>query len=320
MSINEMSKKYCVIGSSVKGASHASSGLPNQDALGFWPGSAEGPPLVLAVSDGHGNARSFRSNVGSEIAVKTAKELLNEFHNERSQNSSNMTIIKRTMEERLPVTLIKMWKKAVDEDLKKNPIKEVEYEKIERELGKPAREDIENNMYLTYGATLLATLITENYMIFLQLGDGDIIMVSNTREVTRPLLKDEALIGNETTSLCLPNAADEFRVGFQQLINKRPALIMLSTDGYANSFSDDKGFMKVGSDILEMICSEGINKVKEDLEDWLIETTRAGSGDDITVGIIYRVDLTRQTEGPALRDNEMIKSRKEEDGESNIKT
>ncbi len=291
MSINEMSQKYCVIVSSVKGATHVSSGLPNQDAIHYLPETGEGPPLILSVSDGHGDARSFRSQVGSAIAVKTVGRVLEEFYNEHSQTSSHLTMIKRIAEERLPITLVKMWKKSVEEDLKKNPIKEFEYEKVEKKYGKSAREYVKNNLYVAYGATLLATLITDNYMLFLQLGDGDMLLVSNTSEVMRPLVKDESLIGNETTSLCLSNAANEFRVGFQQLLHNKPALIMLSTDGYANSFDDDSEFMKVGNDILEKIRSEGMDKVEQDLKTWLNETSRAGSGDDITVGVIYHVDL-----------------------------
>ena len=64
-----------------------------------------------------------------------------------------------------------------------------------------------------------------------------------------------------------------------------PALILLSTDGYSNSFQDEAGFLKVGSDLLHMIrtTAGGLDMVKEHLVAWLTESTYAGSGDDITV-------------------------------------
>ncbi|MFM7713741.1 MAG: protein phosphatase 2C domain-containing protein, partial [Microcystis sp.] len=59
--------KWRCIGESVKGASHVRSGLPNQDAIRWFPESGIGLPLILAVSDGHGSAKSFRSDRGSRF-------------------------------------------------------------------------------------------------------------------------------------------------------------------------------------------------------------------------------------------------------------
>ncbi|MDQ3699739.1 MAG: protein phosphatase 2C domain-containing protein, partial [Chloroflexota bacterium] len=67
--------RWRVVGTSVRGASHRRHGLPNQDALRWWPESGLGPPLVLAVADGHGSAKCFRSDVGSRLAVAAAVEV-----------------------------------------------------------------------------------------------------------------------------------------------------------------------------------------------------------------------------------------------------
>ena len=64
------------IGRSVRGASHVRSSLPNQDAIAWFPESGEGPPLIVAVSDGHGSPRNFRSDVGSKIAVEETTKLV----------------------------------------------------------------------------------------------------------------------------------------------------------------------------------------------------------------------------------------------------
>jgi hypothetical protein len=122
----------------------------------------------------------------------------------------------------------------------------------------------------------------------LQLGDGDILTVSETSEVTRAIPSDKRLVANETTSLCTATVKD-FRSSFQPLSNTPPALILLSTDGYANSFRDEEGFLKVGSDIWSIIQEDGIEKVDADLKGWLTSATRTGSGDDITLGILCRM-------------------------------
>ena len=54
----------------------------------------------------------------------------------------------------------------------------------------------------------------------------------------------------------------------------------------ANSFRDEAGFLKVGPDILNTIRAEGLGQVKDNLERWLSDSTRAGSGDDVTLGIL----------------------------------
>jgi hypothetical protein len=71
-------------------------------------------------------------------------------------------------------------------------------------------------------------------------------------------------------------------------LQEPPALILLATDGYANSFRTDQDFLKVGSDMLEMIRRDGWQYVKNRLNGWLAEASQLGSGDDITVGLMYQ--------------------------------
>ena len=72
------------------------------------------------------------------------------------------------------------------------------------------------------------------------------------------------------------------------LSHAAPALTMLSTDGYINSFTNAGEFFKVGTDLLTMIRSAGIEAVDGKLEGWLAEASQQGSGDDITLGIVCR--------------------------------
>ena len=66
-----------------------------------------------------------------------------------------------------------------------------------------------------------------------------------------------------------------------------PALLLAATDGYANSFQDDGGFLKVGADLLDILNAAGATYLHTHLADWLTEASQAGSGDDITVGVLY---------------------------------
>ncbi len=260
-----MSIQWQVVGQTVRGATHERNGLPNQDAIYWLPASGRGSSVVLTAADGHGSARYWRSHIGAALAVEKAAQLTEEFlHNQASVD--NLSLIKHATEEWLPRALVRNWSEAVAEHLTSDPM------------------DPESSV--AYGATLIVAAVTERFVLYLQLGDGEILTVSERGEVGRPLIKDERLFGNETTSLCAPEAWRDFRVSFQPLTQSPPALILLSTDGYPNSFRDEAGFLQVGSDILRLIRDNGLASVKDHLEGWLRDSTRAGSGDDVTLGIL----------------------------------
>ena len=262
-----MRNYWQVVGESVRGALHERNGLPNQDAICWLPASGEGSSIVLAVADGHGSARYSRSHIGASLAVESAAHLVHEFINSQADN---LSLIKDATEDWLPRALVRKWVELVTDHLNADPLNE---------------ESI-----VAYGATLIVAAVTEQFAVYLQLGDGEILTVSESGEVTRPLTRDDRLIANETTSLCAPDAWRDFRVSFQPLNHSSPALILLSTDGYPNSFRHESGFFKVGSDILNMIREHGLAMVKDNLAGWLSDSTRAGSGDDITVGILCNVN------------------------------
>lgn len=276
-----------VVGSTVRGASHLRSGLPNQDAILMSPDSGSGSVVAVAVSDGHGSAKSFRSDVGARIAVQVCIQVLNEsWENISRHGHPNMTAIKRDGEDRLPKLISRLWRQRVDEHCAANPFSLDELQKIKND--KAILEYINENKvnYQAYGATLLSVLITETFMLCLQLGDGDILLVSPDFSVSRAVPKDPALIANETTSLCMPSPEREFRVVFLNLASSRPALVMMSTDGYSNSFSNDEGYLKAASDILAIAHEEGIESIRKQAPAWLEDASKKGSGDDITLGLI----------------------------------
>lgn len=265
-----MSIQWQVVGQSVRGASHERNGLPNQDAIYWLPAVGCGSSVVLTAADGHGSPRYARSHIGAALAVEKAAQLTDEFL--RNQNNvENLSLIKHATEEWLPRALVRSWSEAVAEHLRTDPL--------------PA-DSVDADSAVVYGATLLVAAVTERFVLYLQLGDGEILSVSESGEVVRPLIKDERLFGNETTSLCAPEAWRDVRVSFQPLTQSRPALILLSTDGYPNSFRDEAGFFKVGTDLLRMIRENGLASVNDHLAGWLRDSTRAGSGDDVTLGIL----------------------------------
>lgn len=92
--------RWRCIGHSARGSSHVRSDLPNQDAIEFFPESGRGLPLILAIADGHGSAKSFRSDIGSRIAVQTATRVLREFVREYgTEDPDRIGALARDLEE-----------------------------------------------------------------------------------------------------------------------------------------------------------------------------------------------------------------------------
>lgn len=261
-------------GRSVRGASHRRREMPNQDALGWQP--TPGGNLAIAVADGHGSQACFRSGTGAELAVKIALELLSGFDLAVDFSRSYLD----DLEDDLKHRLIAQWRDAVAGHLALAPYTPEEMAKISHSR--------RNGPWTPYGSTLLAAIASESHLFLLQIGDGDILMVSDRACVSRPWPRDTRLLGVETTSLCTEDAASNIRLRLEPVSPQHPRLVLLCTDGYSNSFRADSGFLKVGTDLLEMIDEDGLESVERDLEGWLEEASRLGSGDDVTLGLLFR--------------------------------
>ena len=114
------STEWRIVGETVPGASHLRAGIPNQDAILQLRESSRTLPLVVAVSDGHGSPKCFRSNYGSRFAVKISAALVSEFLDER-RGSFDLKEIEARGAELLPPEFVKRWRTAVEAHLKNNP-------------------------------------------------------------------------------------------------------------------------------------------------------------------------------------------------------
>ncbi len=283
-----MSLRWTALGASVQGASHEQGGLGNQDAVRLKNPSGADDVLLLAVADGHGSARSFRSDRGSAMAAECAVRELRRF-TRRLGPDAPLSRVRNQAKTRWPKALIAAWKSAVRADLAAHPFTPFDFAAFPEPppVVKPGG-DLPVTAYLAYGATLITVAITRRYILYSQLGDGDILTVWADGVVSRPLPRRHEFMASQTVSLCSHHAPREFQTRVDAMRGPAPALIMLSTDGYANCFADDEGFFKVGADFLGYLRSEGVAFVGEVLEQWLRQSSRDGSGDDITVGLAAR--------------------------------
>lgn len=253
-----------IIGDTARGITHIRADKPNQDAWGFVQTTA---CTCLAVADGHGADKHYRSDVGAQLAVTNALELLQLF----AQQSFDTQHIKRSADY-LAAKLVQLWRNAINEvDQEQTPT---------------------DKRYSVYGTTLLTVLLTEHYVLYLQIGDGDMLTLSATGEVHRPLGKNAQFVANETYSLGAEDAVCHIEQQVQFFkYHPAPALIFLATDGYANSFADEFGLCQAVQDFQTQIGLHGYRPIQMCLGEWLHETSELGSGDDITVAILVHCEM-----------------------------
>ncbi len=276
-----------ILGESVRGVAHNRKGLPNQDSIQYAIKKENELPLAIAVSDGHGNPKNFRSELGSQLAANIAGEILIRFLSEPCNEQNSKQTLNNIQELLIP-EIVKTWKSAVLKHYERNPILETERKTFTGQ--NETSPELNNNLpdpILFYGTTLLAAGVSDSLIILLQLGDGDIITVDSLGKVFQPMPRDENLFADETTSLCLPNAEEHMRYVILEPKEDQVKLLLISTDGYSKSFIKDSDFLEAGPDFLEILENEGISTVQNNLKKWLNETSRLGSGDDVTLGIVY---------------------------------
>ena len=265
--------KYSSFGISLQGASHAKKGLPNQDSFAKYV-SPDEDFAIITVCDGHGGEKYIRSAKGAEIAAEQITALMKDF-----LEKCNLEKIKITDElEKLKRNIISYWREEVSKHLEKEPITEDDFQSI-------VSDAIRENNILAYGTTAITVGITQEYVLCIQIGDGDItFLMEDGGKLINPLKNDKRLIANETTSLCGDMAIHDFR---QYLSKELPVAVTACTDGISNSYIESDDFRQLTKDINDELHEKGEKKTIALLEEGLERVSKKGSGDDVTLAMIY---------------------------------
>ncbi len=267
---------------SVRGASHVRTDLPNQDAVRVLAGDGV---TVAAVADGHGGSRYVRSDRGSGFAVDLACRLALDLAATHLRSSAEQ--VRRRFAPALVQSVLDAWSSAVHRDVAAEPFTDAE-----RSRG---GGDLDAEPLISYGCTLVLAVVAPAWICLIQIGDGDITVVADDGTTSAPVPGDDRLVGGETTSLCLPSAPQDARVAV--LTEPLPALVVLTSDGYANSFADASWRHDVGPDLLHQVETIGLEGIGDRLEGWLNDSAVAG-GDDVSMALLARPATLGSTPGP----------------------
>lgn len=207
-------------------------GRPCQDSSGYFIGRDY---AVIAVADGHGNDRHYRSEIGSRNAIESLFESVSLImkRGKKALGLSDSVTISGLKE-----TIVSIWRKKNLDYQMKNGLSVEEQKRI---LGgvRVSGEYVHRDM-VGLGTTLLGAIITNDYIFFIQIGDGDSVYFDRSGVLRKNFMPvDECCDGDQTSSLCADDATDYIRTFCCSGENK-PEAVFLCTDGYSNSFDEDE--------------------------------------------------------------------------------
>lgn len=269
-----------VFGESVQGASHVRNGRECQDSLKKV--EKDENTVILAVADGHGSDSCPYSKTGSYVAVNVFCKILGDYlETYAGQPKMLLTFLKREGDTKVAQAIDGEWKRRIlkiHANCKREVISDAE--------GNKDKESI----YKMYGSTLLGLVITNEFLFAFQLGDGDIVKVSDAG--VQNIIEADKILGTETHSL---SKAESWRKAItftkkEEEIERGSVMYMLSSDGLANSFKNDDEFKKTCKDYYALLKEYGVKAVSDQLKTWLGETSELGCGDDITALFAYYDD------------------------------
>lgn len=243
-------------------------------------GSGE-DPLVLAVADGHGSARHSRSELGARFAVDRFLVRAAEFGRAARDchEPGRLTRLMTYARDDFPRALVHDWREEVLGHWSRHrPVAD-----------DGAREPEPDEKLLLYGTTLIGAVLTPWLFVAWQIGDGDLAVVEHDGTLTRPLAPEEEDLGDETESLCGPEAWAAVRMHWAPVFEeaRAPRLVVLSTDGLSKSFASADGYREFVAGLDDRLAAQGSSGVREVLPQWLRQASQY-SGDDTTLTAALR--------------------------------
>lgn len=280
-----------VFGESVQGSSHIRNGRECQDSLKKV--EKDENTLILAVADGHGSDSCPYSKTGSEVAVNVFCKIMGDYlETYAGQPELLLTFLKREGDTKVAQAIDAEWKRRIlkiHSKYKREIIPNSEDSVLNAENSVTGTEDNKDKaaIYRMYGSTLIGLVITKEFLFAFQLGDGDIVKVSEMG--VQNIIEADKILGTETHSLSKSEAWKKVItfIKKQEENEPLPVMYMLSSDGMANSYKNDDEFKKTCSDYFDLLKEHGAKAVSDNLKAWLSETSELGCGDDITALFAY---------------------------------
>lgn len=246
--------KFSVFSRSVVGYKNEIKDKVSQDYLKF-ENIKNG--IICAIADGHSGDFFINSHKGSKFACDSAIEVLKKYENEDKNRMKSLLEDKS-----LQVEICNHWRALVEQDMKKSLPMVFKYN------------------HFKYGTTLLIVMIKDDYIIFMKLGDGDILIKEdNNMKKALPSYKK-----NIVDSLAEEKAYDKmiFKIIDYE---KNMSNVIIYSDGFENSFVSYKSMVNEIDNTLIKYNKNIFSRMKleKNYYEYLSSLSKNGSLDDISI-------------------------------------
>lgn len=244
---------YNVFANMITGYKNISKNLNSQDFLEY---KILKDSIICCVADGHSTDFFKYSDMGSKLACKVSIDILTSLadltKSELQNKLKNYEIQKNIYAE---------WMKLVDENYKSNnPL-------------------ISITEYIKYSTTLVAILLTDEYRLYLKIGDGNIIVKDN---------KDfKELIKTKNNKIVDSLGRIDAYKNIMYLLedNKDNKSIILFTDGYEKGFPNNELLYKSLDETIKIYNKNVFSRerLKKTYKSQLNKLSKYTSQDDISI-------------------------------------
>lgn len=318
-----------------QGESHKASDKPCQD---YSQAESKGAFAVAIVSDGHGGARYFRSDKGSELAVNIANEAIERFVEEKSTaqlfhskgivqygispNASNDDAYRSLSW--LVSYIIRQWNIEIIEHAKSNEITDWEREHVDEKYLSDFTKSVDGDngiLEKIYGCTLMAFVMTDDYWFSFQIGDGKMVFFNkgdHGMEAHQYIPWDDQCFLNRTTSICDSDAASEFRFAYCGN-GTFPEAVFLGSDGIDDTYGDGDKLIDFYIRLYKEIATSSPNKVKKTLKSDLPRISKMGSQDDMSIACVFWKNQERKKQNALLMSQIQLSQLHQESNELDVK-
>lgn len=214
--------------------------------------------IICAVADGHSGEFFKYSNIGSKLACYCAIEIL-----EGLIDVSKEVVLKKLEEGMLQKNIQNRWMYLVQKNYKtNNPV-------------------VFKTQYLKYSTTLISTLITEKFRLYLKIGDGNIVIKDNKKFKKVINTKNKTIVD----SLGRYNSYENIMYHIEEVNKSNVDNIILFTDGYENSFADDEKLYNSLQVTINKYNKSVFSRMmlNKEYKTYLSKLSKATSYDDISV-------------------------------------
>ena len=268
-----------VIMGSARGAAHHAAGLPNEDSSAQQVIGDPPAGVVVAVADGHGHERHFRSAAGSALAVDVACQVASRLAADLGARTREDEVDGAVRDD-LVRGIVLHWRAAVGKHIAMRPYTAEEQSALDLAGDGPE---------IPYGATLLLAMVAGRWLVCAQIGDGDLLAIRPDGRSFHPVAGDSRLDGQRTTSLCQPDAVASFRTSAHNLREMPLLALLVATDGYGNAQSADRWQPGVGRDLARLAAEHDRRWFEWQVPSWAERCASAdGSGDDTTIALLLQ--------------------------------